>query len=319
VAVSRILLLGGAGFVGSRIAIACVRAGHSVQVVDGLLQNTSGRHENLAAVATAVDFVAARVEEVADLEQRIAASDVVIDSMGWTLHRAALADPLYDLELNLASHVHWLGRLPEGARAKVIYLGSRAQYGDLPGAEIDEDAPQEPLDVQGIHKAAAERHFRLAARLRNVAVVVLRLPACIGPHQPFEGDDVGLVGGFVRDVLAGRTILVFGRGRRRAIAFVDDVAEVVCRLVTRPADGFTAYNLRGEGLPIDELAARVVATAGRGNVEVTELPAEVAAIDSGAAMLREERLRAALGGEIPRTPLDQALRETVRYLQGVLA
>jgi UDP-glucose 4-epimerase len=316
--VSRILLLGGAGFVGSRIAIACVRAGHAVRVVDGLLQQTSGRRENLAAVAAAVDLVAARVEDFADLEPTLAASDVVIDCMGWTLHRAALADPLYDVALNLASHVSWLRRLPDGARPLVIYLGSRVQYGDVPGGEIDEDAPQEPVDVQGIHKAAAERHFRLAARLRGIPVVVLRLPACIGPHQPFEGDDIGLVGGFVRDVLADRPIQVFGRGRQRAIAFVDDVAEVVCRLAARPAEGFTAYNLRGEVLPIEELAARVVATVGRGRVEVTEVPHEIAAIDSGAAAFREDRLRVALGDDVPRTSLDHALAETVRYLAGVL-
>lgn len=316
---SRILLLGGAGFVGSRIAIACVRAGHAVRVVDGLLQRTSGRRENLAAVATTIDFVPTRVEEVADLDQVLAASDVVIDCMGWTLHRAALADPLYDLALNLASHVHWLRRLPDGARTMVIYLGSRAQYGDLPSAEIDEDAPQEPLDVQGIHKAAAERHFRLAARLRGIPVVVLRLPACIGPHQPFEGEDIGLVGGFVRDALADRPIRVFGRGRRRAIAFVDDVAEVVCRLAAGPADGFTAYNLRGEVLAIHELAARVVAVVGRGSVEVTEVPNDIAAIDSGAAAFREDRLRDALGTDVPRTPLDRALSQTVGYLTEVLA
>jgi len=316
--VSRILLLGGAGFLGSRIAGACVKAGHVVQVIDGLMPQTSGRRDNLAATAADIELVARPVEQVEDLEASIAASDVVVDAMGWTLHRAALENPLRDMALNLASHIHWLQRIPEGSRPTVIVLGSRVQFGDVAGGEIDEDAPQEPLDVQGIHKAAAERHFRLASRLRGVPVIALRLPACIGPHQPFEGDDIGLVGGFIRDALAGNTIRVFGRGRRRAIAYVDDVADVACKLASLKTEGFTAFNLRGEVLAIHELAERVVAAAGRGRVDVAEMPGELAAIDSGAAAFREERLRVALGGTIPRTPLDHALAETIRYMQEVL-
>src|SRR4029077_10745844 len=99
-----------------------------------------------------------------------------------------LEDPLYDLALNLASHVRWLRRLPDDARPHVIYLGSRMQFGDPPGDEIAEDAPQDPTDVQGIHKAAAERHFRLAAQLRGIGVAALRLPARRGTPPAAHGE-----------------------------------------------------------------------------------------------------------------------------------
>jgi len=246
----------------------------------------------------------------------LAESDVIVDCMGWTQHRAALDDPLYDLELNVASHLHWLRRVPDHLRAKVVYLGSRGQYADPATGDIGEDDPQEPRDVQGIHKAATERHFRLAASLRDLDVVALRLPACIGPNQPAEGEDIGLVGGFARDLLAGRAIRVYGRGRRRAVAYVDDVAEIVCQLARLPGRGFQAYNLRGDVLPIEDIAKRLVAIVGRGSVEVADLPRDIAAIDSGAAAFREDRLRAALGGAVPRAPVDEALAATVRHLAG---
>ena len=313
---SRVTLFGGAGFIGSRIALACVRAGHRVRIVDGLLARTSGRREHLALIAADVDFRPTRIEDAGDLDAVLADSDVIVDSMGWTQHRAALDDPLYDLTLNVASHLHWLRRVPDGMRAKVIYLGSRGQYADPETGDIGEDDPQEPRDVQGIHKAAAERHFRLAATLRDLDVITLRLPACIGPNQPVAGEDIGLVGGFARDLLAGRAIRVYGRGRRRALAYVDDVAEVVCRLAQLHGRGFQGYNLRGDVLPIEDIAARLVAIVGRGSVEVADLPRDIAAIDSGAAAFREDRLRAALGGAVPRTPVDEALAATVRHLAG---
>jgi len=311
-----VTLFGGAGFIGSRIALACLRGGHRVRVIDGLLARTSGRRENLAPVAADIDFRAARIEHVGDLDRVLAESDVIVDCMGWTQHRAALDDPLYDLELNVASHLHWLRRVPDHLRAKVVYLGSRGQYADPATGDIGEDDPQEPRDVQGIHKAATERHFRLAASLRDLDVVALRLPACIGPNQPAEGEDIGLVGGFARDLLAGRAIRVYGRGRRRAVAYVDDVAEIVCQLARLPGRGFQAYNLRGDVLPIEDIAKRLVAIVGRGSVEVADLPRDIAAIDSGAAAFREDRLRAALGGAVPRTPVDEALAATVRHLAG---
>jgi dTDP-L-rhamnose 4-epimerase len=314
----RVTVFGGAGFVGSRIVACCVRAGHAVLVVDGLVERTGGRRSHLDAVRNDVEVIERRVEEVGDLAARLARTDAVIDCMGWTRHRAALLDPLHDLALNLTAHVDWLLRLPADARPRIVYLGSRTQFTDPPGGgDIAEDAPPSPADVQGIHKAAAEEHVRLAARRRHLDALALRFPACIGPHQPADGDEIGLVGEFVRELRAGRCVRVFGHHRRRAVVFVDDVAEVVCRLLDVPADGFTAFNLRGDVLPIAELAHRLQTRVGRGTVEVVEVPAEIAAIDSGAAALREDRLRAALG-TVPRTALDAALDAAVRWLDGVL-
>jgi UDP-glucose 4-epimerase len=314
----RVTVLGGAGFVGSRIVERCVRAGHAVLVIDGLVERTGGRREHLGAVRDDVELVDRRVEEVGDLPLRLDRTDVVVDCMGWTRHREALVDPLHDLALNLTAHVDWLRRLPRGARPHVVHLGSRTQFTDPPGGgDIAEDAPQSPADVQGIHKAAAEEHLRLAARLRRLDAIALRFPACVGPHQPSVGEEIGLVGEFVRELLAGRCVRVYGRERRRAVVFVDDVAEVVCRLLDAPVDGFTALNLRGDVLPIAELARRLQALVGRGSVEVSEVPAEIAAIDSGGAGLAEDRLRAVLGA-VPRTPLDAALGAAVRWLEAVL-
>jgi nucleoside-diphosphate-sugar epimerase len=314
----RVTVLGGAGFVGSRIVARCVRAGHAVLAVDGLVERTGGRRAHLDAVRDQVEVIERRVEDVGDLAARLARTDVVIDCMGWTRHRAALADPLHDLALNLGAHVDWLRRLPAEARPRIVYLGSRTQFTDPPGGgDIAEDAPPSPADVQGIHKAAAEEHVRLAARLRGLEVIALRFPACVGPHQPADGDEIGLVGEFVRELRAGRCVRVYGEHRRRALVFVDDVAEVVCRLLDVPVDGFTAFNLRGDVLPIAELARRLQALVGRGTVEVADVPTEIAAIDSGAAALAEDRLQAALG-TVPRTALDAALRAAVGWLDTVL-
>ena len=75
-------------------------------------------------------------------------------------------------------------------------------------ATITESTAMVPEDVQGIHKAAADHHFRVFAKLKRLNVLSLRFANCYGPNQPRAGEDIGLIGGFIRDALAGKTIVV---------------------------------------------------------------------------------------------------------------
>ena len=112
--------------------------------------------------------------------------------MGWTSHNAALQDPAYDLSLNIGAHLSLLKALKATPRS-AIYLGSRAQYGRPNVVEITEETPMIPEDVQGLHKVAAEGHFRIASKF-GLPAVSLRFPNCFGERMPSQGDDIGLIG-----------------------------------------------------------------------------------------------------------------------------
>jgi UDP-glucose 4-epimerase len=305
---------GGAGFVGSRIAARYLEAGCDVTVVDGLLDRTGGCVEHLAPLEGRVRIIRERVERLADLPRLVAEMDVVVDSMGWTAHRLAMADPVYDLQLNAESHLHLIRALPPRGPCHVIYLGTRAQFGDELGAEIHYDSPMVPRDVHGIHKLAGELYFRVHARTLGLKVLSLRLPNCFGPHQPVAGDDIGLVGSLIRDLLHGRTVNVFGNGRRRGFVFVDDVAEVVYRLGGFAHEGFLALNFGGWALEIEEMARRLVAAVGTGGCVRAPMPADLAPVDMGNAQMTNDGLAAVLGA-VPMTELDAALAATVAYVR----
>ena len=189
----RILVAGGAGFVGSAIARRFVRSGDAVTVVDGLCPRTGGRAENLDAIRERIRFLHARVEEVAGLAGLLGDSDVVIDCMGWTAHRDGLLDPAYDEEINLRSHLHLICQIPQECRAVFIYLGSRGQYGNPPVASITEDTPMIPQDAQGTSKLAAEHYYRIYSARKRFRALSLRLPNTFGEGQPTQGEDIGLV------------------------------------------------------------------------------------------------------------------------------
>ena len=105
-----VLVLGGAGFIGSQVVDRFVRAGHRVRVIDGLLDRTGGREAHLSQLRSRIEWIRADVREVGDFDRLLEGTSVIVDCMAWTSHRLAIQDPLHDLDLNVASHLSYLPR-----------------------------------------------------------------------------------------------------------------------------------------------------------------------------------------------------------------
>jgi UDP-glucose 4-epimerase len=313
----RILIPGGAGLIGSHIAAALVDAGRQVTVIDGFMPRTGGSLPNLKAVFDRIRFIGGRVEDVEHLPELVAGSDAVIDCMGWTCHRAGMDDPEYDRALNQHSHLTLLRTLRAGVNPRFIYLGSRGQYGRPRVDRITEDCAQEPVDIQGIHKTAAEHYYRVFAGRYGLDVASLRFAACVGRGQVTEGPDIGLFGGFTRELLRDGTVSVYGSGRTRLVTDARDVAAMVCALLEADWRGFQAFHLPGQLTAIDAGARMLQQLAGRGAVEVRPMPSEVAHIDIGEAQADCSRLEALIG-PVTLRPLEETFATLVEYFRGEL-
>ncbi|MEW6400645.1 MAG: NAD(P)-dependent oxidoreductase [Chloroflexota bacterium] len=307
-----VLIAGGAGFLGSHIAKRFHQAGYSVTVIDGLLGHTGGNEKNLYPILGEVQLHKIDIREIDSLVNVVRESHVVVDCMAWTAHRSALQDPLYDLRLNLESHLHLLKHLHRDQ--KIIYLGSRSQYGTPDTDVIVEDTPMIPVDIQGTHKTAAESYFRVYSRLRGLNVISLRFPNCFGINQPLDGEDVGLVGGFIRDLLMRRLVEVYGAQRKRSLVYAPDLAEVVLLLSQSPLIGFSAYNMAGTEIYIKSLVEKLIELMGHGAYQLREMPVDISSIDVGNASFNNGKLRAVIGN-VPVTDLQLALQTTIDYFK----
>jgi len=311
-----VLVLGGAGFIGSNICRHLAARGFRVVAVDGLMPRTSGNAANLTSVAGDIELIAHRVEDVTSFADLLRGHDIVVDAMGWTSHWEAFEDPEYDLALNLSSHLVVTRAMPIARPRRIVYLASTHQYGRTANGPVAETHPLVPLDIQGIHKTAAEHHYRLAAERTGLSVVSLRFGNTFGPAQPLAGRDVGLIADMIRRALAGETIEVFGEGRRRTVHYAPDLARAIEAVARLELDGFVPINVPGEHVAIAELASRIASCTG-GIVSQKPLPADVAAIDTGDAALDCTLFEKYLGPP-QLTPLAEAIKTTVAYARAKL-
>lgn len=308
---NRVLIPGGAGFIGSNLAEFYLDKGWHVTVIDGLLERTGARLQNLACLRSSITFINKRIEDIAELRQIIEQNDLVIDCMAWTSHRAAIADPLYDIDLNIKSHIYLINSIPEGYNKPVIYLGSRGQYGNPKLEVIDEETPMSPEDVQGINKLAAENYFRIYSKLKNFNVISVRFPNCYGKNQPLGGDDIGLIGSFIRDVLADKEIEIYGNNRKRFILYVNDLCEYIYVLYKVDISGFNSYNVSGIDLTLEELVETIIKLTGKGRYIKKEIPQEIKAIDIGTARFSDDKIKNLI--PVQTTDIKVSLEETIKY------
>jgi len=298
-----VVVCGGAGFIGAHVCKAFVAAGSRVTAVDALVPGTGGSLEHLDGVG-----VRLLVRDVANATEVLRECDLVVDAMGWTAHLAGMRDPLRDLDLNLRSHLQIILALRERG-GRIIYLGSRHEYGRTAAEAIDESTPLEPVDVQSVHKSAADHHYRVVASEGRLNVLSARFGNVFGEGQPL-GHEAGLIGGFIRDLIAGRTIEVYGASRRRNCLYAPDLAAALVALARTDWAGYVPVNVPGDDLTIGALAEAVVRAMGSGRWAETPMPPEVAAIEIGEPRFESSRYHA-LAGDPSRMPLDAALARTV--------
>jgi UDP-glucose 4-epimerase len=242
----RILVTGGAGFIGSHLVDALVAAGDEVTVVDNL---STGRIDN---VAGALDAGARLVEvDVADADAvraviHAARPQVVFHLAARVDVRQSVADPVGDASANLVGTVAVLQAAQEAGARRFVYSSTGgALYGNADTVPTDEDAPVRPLSPYGMSKAAGEQYAQWFAEFHGLPVVSLRYANVYGPRQDASGEG-GVVAVFCARALTGRAPVVHGDGRQtRDFVHVADV--VRANLAAAAGDVTGAYNI-GSGV-----------------------------------------------------------------------
>ncbi|WP_028987811.1 NAD-dependent epimerase/dehydratase family protein [Thermicanus aegyptius] len=237
----RILITGGAGFIGSHIAQACVEKGFETYIFDDL---STGREENLFPEAHFIkgDLADAPLEDLlADIQP-----DYLIHEAAQASVPVSTKDPCRDAEINILGTVRLLEAAKKSNVKKVVYASSAAVYGNPVRLPIDESHPQHPLSFYGVSKYVPEFYLDLYWKHFGLPYTVLRYANVYGPRQVAHGEG-GVVAIFADKIKRGEKLSVYGDGdQTRDFIYVSDV--VAANLAALERGTGEIFNI-GTGIP----------------------------------------------------------------------
>lgn len=246
---AKVLVTGGAGFIGSHVVDRLIAEGHSVVVVDNL---STGFRENLNPEAT---FYQEDIRNGAKMDEIFASElpEYVNHHAAQMDVRKSVEDPLFDAENNILGSLNLIGLSVKYKVKKFVYISTGgAVYGEPTYLPVDEDHPINPECQYGISKHTVEHYLYLYELHYGLKSIILRYPNVYGPRQNPNGE-AGVVAIFIGKMLRGKLPTIFGDGKQlRDYVYVDDIVEANLLAINVTRTGI--YNIgSGVGTSVNEI------------------------------------------------------------------
>ena len=289
----KILVTGGAGFLGSNLCHALAARGARVVALDGFLLGGGANPANLDGAD--VELVRGDIREI-DLRSLCEGAEVIFNLAAQTSHMGGQRDPLVDIAVNAVAQVRLIQAAREAAPdAVVVHASTRQFYGRAQYLPVDEQHPVAPPDANGVSKFAGEQYWMIEHRVQGRPVVSLRLTNCYGPRLRIRDARQTFLGIWIRRVLEGEPFEVWGGDQLRDMTYVDDVTQAFIAAAENPSCHGRIFNIGGAPpASLRELADLMVRLSG-GTARYTtrEFPADRASIDIGSYHANDSAFRAA--------------------------
>lgn len=302
----KVMVTGGAGFIGSHLVDRLIQEGHEAVVVDNL-STGKRKHVNRAARLYKLDVQSPRLERVFRKER----PSVLMHLAAQMDIRRSVEDPIFDAQSNILGTINVLEQAVRHGSRKVVFASSGgAIYGEQEVFPAPESHPTRPLSPYGISKLAGEFYLAYYQQHSGIQYVSLRYSNVYGPRQDPHGE-AGVVAIFTQKMLSGEQPIVNGTGRQtRDFVFVEDVVDAHLAVMGKDVQG--CYNVGvGEETSINELFGMLADLTKSGSKQVHG-PAKKG--EQARSVVDSTKLRQELGWE-PRTPLSEGLSRTVEFFR----
>jgi UDP-glucose 4-epimerase len=312
---AEVLITGGLGFIGSSLARRLVAAGAKVTIIDSLIPEYGG---NLFNVDDFKDRVRINISDVRDpyaMAYLIKGKDFLFNLAGQTSHNDSMTDPFTDLNINATSQLAILEACrAHNNRIRLVFASTRQLYGKPEYLPVDENHPIRPVDVNGINKLAGEWYHLLYNNVYGIRACALRLTNTYGPGMRVRDARQTFLGIWIRQLLEGVPIKVFGDGLQlRDFNYVDDAVTAFLVAARNPDAEGQVFNLGGhERIDLKSLAELLITIESGGRYEIVPFPPERKAIDIGDYYGDYAKIQAALAW-VPRTSLAEGLKCSLDY------
>jgi len=312
---ARILITGGMGFIGSNLARRLVALGADVTLMDSLIPEYGGNPRNVIDIADLLSIEVADVRDAAAVRRLVAGRDYLFNLAGQTSHLDSMTDPYSDLDINAAAQLSILEACREGNPGiKVVFASTRQLYGRPDYLPVDEAHPIRPVDVNGINKLAGEWYHLLYSDVYGIRACALRLTNTYGPGMRVKDARQTFLGIWIRQLLEGQPIKVFGDGeQRRDFTYVDDCVDALLIAASSDSAYGKVFNLGSdEVVTLRSLAELMCSMVEGSTFELIPFPSDRKRIDIGDYYADTRLIQAELGWR-PQIGLAEGLSRTIDF------
>ncbi len=311
----KVLITGGLGFIGSSLARRLLSEGAAVTLMDSLIPQYGGNVFNVHDIKDRVTINITDVRDSHAMDYLIQGQDYLFNLAGQTSHLDSMTDPRTDLDINASAQLSILEACRKhNPGIRIVFASTRQIYGKPEYLPVDEKHPIKPVDVNGINKVAGEWYHLLYNNVYGIRACALRLTNTYGPGMRVKDARQTFLGIWIRNLIEGKPIQVFGDGLQlRDFNYVDDVVDAFLMAALDPRAEGEVYNLGSpEYINLKDLAVMMVELFGKGTHQIVPFPPDRKAIDIGDYYSDFSKIKLALGW-VPTVSLQEGLRKSLDY------
>lgn len=317
---SEILITGGAGFIGSNLAIELVKQDAKVTIVDSMLSPYGGNLFNLKCIKDKVSFVEGDVRSSDLIEKIVKGKDCVVHLAAQTGRLISMKNPSLDYEINCQGTLNVLNALKkENKTAKFIFSSSRGVIGKPMYLPVDENHPAQPRDMYGIHKLTAEYYCWLYAREYNIPIIILRFNNVYGPRCQIKSNHYGTINLFIAGALMNKVSFIYGDGAQtRDYVYIDDTVDAIIKSINSDVKDELYFVASGKEYSLLDIVSYIKKHIPEAAFSFKAFPEEFGNIDFHRFVSTSNKIKDDLGWESI-IPLDLGIKKTIEFYRESLA
>jgi len=313
---AEVLITGGAGFIGSNLAEKLLEIGAKVTILDAMIAPYGSNKFNIKKIKQNSIFIKGDVRSPSVVNKCIAGKDFIFHLAGQTGRIISMNNPILDTSINCVGTLTVLNAIRnQKKKPKLIFAGSRGVIGKPKYLPVDEKHPQNPRDIYGINKLAAEQYSLLFGKNYEFAVTSLRLNNVYGPKCQIKSNHYGTINLFIAYALQNRVLPIYGDGEQaRDYIYVTDVVDAFIKAMSPKADGEIFFVGTEKETPLIHIIDYIKKEIPTVRHKFVPFPIDLKSVDFKNFYSTSRKMKTILSWQ-PTVTIQQGIRKTIDFYQ----
>lgn len=308
------LITGGAGFIGSNIALELIKRGESVRILDNF---ATGRRINIEPILDKIELIEGDIRDLWTVNEAVSGIDYVLHQAALPSVSRSVSNPLTSNAVNIDGTLNVLDAARQAGVKRVVFACSSSVYGESEALPKVETMPTDPLSPYAVTKLTGEEYCKIYYRLYGLETVALRYFNIFGPRQDPDSEYSAVIPLFIKAILQGKNPTIFGDGEQsRDFTFIGNAVSANLKACIAPDAAGKSYNVAcGERFTLNQTLAMIADILGKKS-HPKYVDARQGDIKHSLACI--ERAKADLGYS-PDFDFKSGLKETCKWFTNIFA